>query len=191
MGTLPAWLNPFDVLIALALIGSVIYGFLRGLVRMLLSLAVLYIAAVLAMAFYELIGERMNYLSGGQLTLTVSQGIAFLLILVLTTLIVNFALSRAFKDTNLPGIRQIDQLGGLVIGFVLFAVWIGLILVGVLYVLNTPGAGSDALRANILGYASTSRLVPIFYQFLPIVLATLRPWIPRGQLPDIFNLRLF
>lgn len=191
MPILPSWLNPFDVLFALALIGGVIYGFLRGLVRMALNLAVLYVAAVLAMTFHVWLGGRISYIAGGRLPEAVTQTIAFLLILILTTVVVNFALSKAFKETNLPGIRHLDQLGGLVIGFVLVAVWIGLILIGILFIIDTPGVGSDEFRANIAAYINQSKLVPMFNRFLPIVVATLRPWMPLGEIPAIFRLRLF
>jgi len=187
----PSWLNPFDVLISLALIGGVVYGFVRGFVRMVLSLLVLYVCTVLAMAFYPWLGARVSYLSNGQMPQTVNEAVAFLLILVPSAAIINFALSRAFRDTQLPGIRQVDQLGGLVIGFVLVAVWIGLVLLAIAFVFNTPGFGSDSFRGNVLAYLQSSRLVPIFGNVLPIAFATLKPWMPRGQLPDLFSLKLF
>jgi uncharacterized membrane protein required for colicin V production len=187
---MPSWLNPFDILIAVSLIAGVIWGFTHGLVRMAISLVTLYLAVVLAMSFYVKVGEWIVYLSGGGIAKNPSELTAFLLILILFTTIVTLIVNRAFKDTELPGIRQIDQLGGLVIGFILAATWTGLVLVGLTFLLQTPGVGSDAFRANILMYMRRSLLVPIFEDVWPIVLATLRPWMPRGQLPEIFNFRL-
>jgi uncharacterized membrane protein required for colicin V production len=187
---MPSWLNPFDVLIAFALIVGVVWGFTHGLVRMALSLLVLYLAVVLAMSFYTQVGRWIVYLSAGSLPQAAAELSAFLLVLILTTTIVNVALSRAFKDTELPAIRQIDQLGGLVIGFVLAASWIGLALMGLIFVLNTPGVGSDAFRGNVLGYMRGSLLVPIFLDVWPIILTTLKPWMPKGELPPIFSGRL-
>jgi uncharacterized membrane protein required for colicin V production len=187
---MPSWLNPFDILIAFALIGGVIWGFTHGLVRMALSLLVLYLAVVLAMSFYVQVGKWIVYLSGESLPQAAAELTGFLFILILTTTVVTFALNRAFKDTELPAIRQIDQLGGLVLGFVLAATWISLVLVGLVFVLSTPGVGSDAFRANVLGYMRSSLLVPIFSDVWPILLATLKPWMPKGQLPAIFTFRL-
>mgnify|MGYP001814522789 FL=1 len=79
MSFLPSWLNPFDFLIVLALIGGVVLGFIRGLVRMALSLVVLYVAASLAMVFHPRVGMWINSMSG--LPLAVSEGLAFLVIL--------------------------------------------------------------------------------------------------------------
>jgi len=187
---MPSWLNPFDILIVFALIGGVIWGFTQGLVRMALSLVVLYLAVVLAMSFYEQVGQWILYLSGQGLPQEGAELIAFLFILILTTTVVNFALGRAFKDTELPAIRQIDQLGGLVLGFLLGATWISIALVGLVYVMNTPGFGSDAFRANVLGYMRSSLLVPVFGDVWPIMVATLKPWMPKGELPAIFSFRL-
>ena len=107
MGFLPSWLNPFDFVIALALVGGVALGFVRGLVRMTLSLAVLYVAAALATAFHPRVGAWISSTSG--LPLAVALGMGFLLILALAAILLNFLLHRAYRDTELPGLRQVDH----------------------------------------------------------------------------------
>jgi len=191
MESLPSWINPLDALIVFALLGGIVWGFLRGLVRMVLSLLVLYIATVLAMSFYGQGGRLLRYLSDGAIGQTISLALAFMLILVLTTSIINFVLSRTYKNTELPGVRQIDQLGGMITGSLLVAVWIGLAIVALAFVLsNTAGTGSAFLQ-TVQYYFVHSNLIPIFYRFLPLVFATLRPWMPQGISPDIFSLRFF
>jgi uncharacterized membrane protein required for colicin V production len=188
MGPLPAWLNPFDVLIAFALLGGAALGFIRGLIRMALSLLILYVAAVLAMTFYVKLGRLVSLMFS--LPLTLGQGLAFLLILVVVTALLNFVLHRFYRDTELPGLRQIDQLGGMVIGFFLSAIWIGLSILVIAFVLGTPVTGDDGFRLNLISYFQSSKLIPIFYQFLPVALATLKPWMPKGLPPDILIFRL-
>ena len=186
MADLPAWLNPFDVLIALALLAGVALGFVRGLVRMALSLLVLYVAAVLALTLHRPAGNWIIYLFG--LPRNVSQGMAFILILILTSVIINFVLRRTYKDTELPGIRQIDQLGGLVIGFLVTCIWIGLVILVVAFLLRTPVSDEATFQMNLTAYFRSSALIPIFYRILPIAVATLRPWLPKELSPDILNL---
>jgi len=190
MGSLPSWLNPFDVIIVLALLGGTALGFIRGLVRMALNLLVLYVAVVLAMTFYDDAGRWIHYASDGAIPETTAEVLAFLLILILTTALVNFVLNKTYKDTELPGIRQIDQLGGMFIGFVLTCTWIGLAIIALAFILNATGSTGSGLRDSIVFYFEGSNLVPIFYKFLPIVIATLRPWMPKGLPPEIFTLRL-
>ncbi len=105
-------------------------------------------------------------------------------------MILNFIVSHTYKDTELPGVRQIDQLGGMVIGFIVISTWIGLAIVALAFVLSATDTASSGLRDNVLMYFHSSRLIPIFYRLLPIVLATLRPWMPKGLPPEIFSFRL-
>ncbi len=190
MGNLPSWLNPFDVFIVFILLGGIALGFIRGLVRMVMNLLVLYVAMVLAITFYASIGRWVAFVSAGFLPRNTTQAIAFLLILVLTTVIINFILYRTYKDTELPGIRQIDQLGGMIGGFVLVSTWIGLGIVALAFVLTATDVAGSSLRENMILYFQTSYLIPTFYKLLPIVLATLRPWMPKGLPPEILLFKI-
>jgi uncharacterized membrane protein required for colicin V production len=185
MEFLPSWLNPFDVLIVLGLLGGVALGFVRGLVRMVLSLLVLYVAAVLALTLYETVGRWIGYMFG--MPRTANLALAFILILVLVSVLLNFILRRTYKDTELPGIRQIDQLGGLVIGFFVTSIYIGLAILVIAYVLNALAGDITGFQQNAVFYFNNSALIPIFYNFLPIAVASLKPWAPEG-LPDILSI---
>jgi uncharacterized membrane protein required for colicin V production len=187
MGFLPGWLNPFDFLIVLALLGGAALGFVRGLVRMALSLLVLYVAAVVATIGYEFAGRWIRYIT--TLPKTISQGLGFLFLLALTAIVLNFVLRKTYRDTELPGIRQIDQLGGMIIGFFLATLWIGFCILVIAFILGAPVGEDSVLHMNLVNYFQSSNLIPIFYSFLPIALATLKPWMPRG-LPDILVFRL-
>jgi uncharacterized membrane protein required for colicin V production len=187
MGALLGWLNPFDFLIVLVLLGGAALGFLRGLVRMALSLLVLYIAAVVATIGYITAGRWISYIT--TLPKTISQGLGFFFLLAVTAIVLNFVLRKTYRETELPGIRQIDQLGGMIIGFFLATLWIGFGILVIAFILGAPGNEDSALRLNLVSYFQSSNLIPIFYTFLPIALATLKPWMPTG-LPDILVFRL-
>ena len=188
MGQLPAWLNPFDVLIVFVLLGGVALGFIRGLVRMILSLVVLYVGAVLATAFYIVAGGWVNRMFG--LPRKTSEGLTFLLILVLTSVVLNFILRRTYKDTELPGVRQIDQLGGMIIGFFLTCIWIGFGILVLAFLLGTEVTAGEGYRQSLISYFRSSNLIPVFYDFLSVALTTLRPWMPKGLSPELFTFRL-
>jgi uncharacterized membrane protein required for colicin V production len=188
MSFITSWLNPFDFLIAVALVGGVALGFVRGLVRMALSLVVLYVAAALAMISHPRLGRLIGQMSG--LPLAVAQGLAFLFVLAVFAILLNFLLHRTYRDTELPGLRQVDQLGGMVIGFFLIVVWVGLCLVVLAFMLSVPVTGEDTVRRSMISFFQGSHLIPIFYKFLPIALTTLRPWMPKGIAPEIFTFRL-
>jgi uncharacterized membrane protein required for colicin V production len=186
----PSWLNPFDVLIALALLMGIALGFIRGLVSMAMSLLILYVAAVMAMTLHAPIAKWMSYAAGDILPRTTAQLITFALLLILTTVLLNFLVKRMYKNTELPGVRQIDQLGGMFIGFILTCTWIGLALVALDFVLSATRTDAGSTGTAISYYFRTSNLIPIFYNILPIIIATLRPWMPKGLPPGIFEFSL-
>lgn len=188
MGFLPSWLNPFDFLIAFAMLVGVALGFVRGLLRMAFAVVVVYIATILSMTFYSPLGGFIRRVLT-TMSKAATETIAFVLILIVSASILHFVLSRTYRNTEWPGIRQVDQLGGLVFGFLVTALWIGLTLVAISFVLGTATPGAETARNNLVFYYNTSHLIPIFNRFLPIAFATLKPWAPKGQLPDIFALR--
>jgi uncharacterized membrane protein required for colicin V production len=188
MADMFSWLNPFDVLIVVALLACVALGFVRGLVRMALSLVVLYLAAVVAITFYAPLGNWIRTIA--QTPVFLSQGLSFLSILVLLSSAINFVLRRTYKDTDLPGVRQIDQLGGMVIGFFLGVVWIGFAILIIAFFLRSSVGQAAPFQQAVSGYFRRSILIPIFYRVLPLILATLRPWMPKGLPPEILTFRL-
>jgi len=188
MGFLPAWVNPFDVLIALSMIAGVALGFVRGLLRMAFSVVILYIATVVAMTFYISLGAYLRRILT-RLSPSASEGVAFALILTLLAVILHFVLSRTYKNLEWPAVRQIDQLGGMVFGFLAVTLWIGIVVIAIDFVLGTPTPGVETTRQTLIFQFHNSRLIPIYYRFLPIAFATLKPWVPKGNLPDILNLR--
>jgi hypothetical protein len=77
----------------------------------------------------------------------------------------------------------------MVIGFIIACLWIGFGILVLAFVLGTPVTEEDSLRLNLIGYFQDSSLIPIFYKLLPVALATLRPWMPKGLPPEIFTIR--
>ena len=183
---MPSWLNPFDILIAFSVLVGTALGFVRGLVRMLLTLAVLYVAAVLGLTLHRPLSNWIIYIFG--MPASISLGLAFLLIVALASVIMNFVLRHTYKDTELPGIRQIDQLGGMVVGFLVACVWVGFFILVLAFFLTAPDTQLTGFQQNLLDYFRRSALVPIFYDFLGIALATLRPWMPKGLPPALFRI---
>jgi uncharacterized membrane protein required for colicin V production len=183
---MPGWLNPFDVLIVFSVLVGAVVGFARGLVRMLMSVAVLYVAAVLGLALHRPVGNWVSY--SFNLSRTFSLGLTFGAILILTFAILNFILRRIYKETELPSIRQIDSLGGLVIGFFVACIWIGFAILVLAFLLTATEAEPTGVQQNVLSYFNRSALVPVFYDFLGVALTTLRPWMPKGTPPELFRI---
>ena len=108
----------------------------------------------------------------------------------MVSITINFILHRTYKNTELPGLRQVDQLGGMIIGFFLASIWISFAILALAFVLGAAVGEGGGVTGNLIAYFQTSYLIPIFYQFLPVALAALRPWMPKGLPPEIFTVRL-
>jgi uncharacterized membrane protein required for colicin V production len=184
---MPGWLNPFDVFIIVGMLIGAAIGFVRGLVRMALSVAVLYITTVLGVLVYRPMGKWIN--NGFGVPLTASLSFSFVLIVILGFIIISAMLRRVYKDTELPGIRRIDQLGGLIVGFFVGCLWIGLAVLVLNFLLTATMAQTGAAASrNMLYYFRQSALIPVFYDFLQIALVTLKPWIPKGVPPELLQI---
>jgi uncharacterized membrane protein required for colicin V production len=183
---MPGWLNPFDVFIIIGVLLGAAVGFVRGLVRMALSVAVLYVTTVLGVLLYRPMGEWIN--NGFGVPLTTSLSLSFVLIVILGFVIISAMLRRVYKETELPGIRRIDQLGGLIIGFFVGCLWIGLGVLVLNFLLTATAAQTTAAPRNVFLYFRQSALIPIFYDFLRIALVTLKPWMPKGIPPELLQI---
>lgn len=183
---MPDWLNPFDVLIVFGVALGSIVGFARGLVRMLMNLAVLYVAAILGLTLHRPLGNWVSY--NFDLSRTFSLVLAFVGILVFTFALLTFLLRRLYKETELPSIRQVDSLGGLVVGFFVACFWIGFAIMVLAFLLTATEAEPTGVQRNVLSYFNQSALIPVFYEFLRVALATLRPWMPKGLPPELFRI---
>jgi uncharacterized membrane protein required for colicin V production len=181
-------INPFDVIIIVVLLGGVFLGMLRGLVRMVLNLIVLYVGAVLAVTFHMPVANYIYTIFAFPRRVCIS--LAFVLILLITYALLTFVIRRTYRDTELPGIRQLDQLGGLIVGFLVTALWIGLGILVISFFLSAAPSGTEGIQKNMITFFRRSAMVDMFYRFLPVALATLRPWMPKGIPPEILTTRL-
>lgn len=183
---MPGWLNPFDVLIVIGVLLGAAVGFVRGLVRMALSVAVLYVTTVLGVLLYRPMGNWIH--EGFGVPLTGSLSLSFVLIVVLGFVIISAMLRRVYKETELPGIRRIDQLGGLIVGFFVGCLWVGLAVLVLNFLLTATAAQASGVPGNAFVYFRQSALIPVFYDFLRIALVTLKPWMPKGIPPELLRI---
>ncbi|MGD8398875.1 MAG: CvpA family protein [Anaerolineae bacterium] len=181
-------INPFDVIIIGVLLGGVFIGMVRGLVRMVLNLLMFYVGAVLAVTFHTPLANLIRQIFAFPRRVCIS--LAFVLILVATYALLTFIIRRTYKDTELPGIRQLDQLGGLIVGFLVTALWIGFGILVMSFFLSAADVDVQGIQRNLITYFRRSAMVDLFYDFLPVALATLRPWMPKGIPPEILTTRL-
>jgi uncharacterized membrane protein required for colicin V production len=167
------------LLVILVLIGIGV-GYLQGFLRQIMGLLSLYVGLVMAAYFHLSLERWMDFLLP-EMAEVVRGPLAFLLILALTYGLLDMLSRRAFPQTKLAALGLLDQLGGMVVGFLTVGVQIG---VGALILQFLTGAPwwlqGEKLRQNLALAIQSSILVPFFYHYLTLVARAVLPWIPGG-----------
>lgn len=173
-------LSPVDLFVVLVLAAGVFAGFTQGLIRYALNAVVVVVAFVVAA---QLKGPLFNALGFWQaFTPALREQILFLILFVGLVVGGWFVVRAFYKRTHLPIARQLDELGGAILGL-LFA---ALCLVFLLVVMDTyfqTASDAEAARGGVLhglyGAMNSSLLVEVFRQ----VLIPTFGWVARYLVP--------
>jgi hypothetical protein len=205
-------MNWVDLLLFLIVIGTMLWGMFRGVVRQLISLLGLYVALVASLWLYPglaiLLGRLMPNISQSGRETT-----AFLFLFILVSNIVSAILRSVLvtspeerkrkKPREQEGIvdavaktserfifAPLNLLGGMVFAFISVCVWISLVMALLRYGLAVPWVAYDGIRAFVFQGLLESRLSGLLDQVLYIAYTLVSPWVPRtagGELPAIFS----
>jgi uncharacterized membrane protein required for colicin V production len=178
--------NWFDVLLLFLVGFGLTVGYAQGLLRQVMGLAALYIATIIATQYFI---PFSNFLRS-VLFLTESRlwsALAFFLILLGVTSIINFLAADAYRLTKSSIYPLVDHLGGMVLGLITILITLSLVLPILIFVTSEPMPYFDSVRSDIAAGMQTARMMPLFQAIKPIVLSAITPWIPGG-LPSLFNL---
>lgn len=176
----------FDfVLVGLVLVG-VIVGYMQGLLRQLIGLLAFYVGLVMASYLHGAVERWIDFFVP-RMADVAQESLAFLGILALVYVTLHWLGQQAFPETRLMALGFLDQLGGMVIGFLVVGIQIG---VGVLILRFLSGVlwiWGDTIRLALVQAIEASSLMPAFQVYLTFVARTILPWLPAG-LPTFFYL---
>ena len=180
--------NWIDIVIIILLLSGMVIGFTQGLIRQLIGLGAMYIGLVLATQFFrplsQLAGDALNSQPN-----TLSNAGAFFVILFLAMGIINYFGLDAYKSTKIRLIPFVDQISGIVLGSISMWIILSVAVNVVIFAVNTqiwPG-NSELARALLKQGLEESRLAEITSSTLPMIVSTIKPWLPGG-LPALFDL---
>ena len=178
-----------DLALLVFMLGGLIVGFARGLLWEFVGLASLYIGAVIASQYYFYISDFLSRLAGGGPAAKLLTAMSFLFLLFLVSLLVSWLVMDAFRLTKLKLYPSLDHLGGTVLGLVSVVALIILLTPVFIFAISEPWTGGwpEGIRSFLATQFQHSYLVPIFNELKPIMLESLKPWLPTG-LPSLFNL---
>ncbi len=176
-----------DFLIFFLIIVSMGIGFATGLLRQVISLAALYIGAILGAQYYTVIADRIRSFAPQTSGDRFLSAFAFLVILIVVSSVINWLANDAYRSTQIRLVPLVDQLGGTIVALVTVTITLSLLLPVLSFATGEPWPWSEPTRQFVLAGLQSSRVLPLFDQVKPLLLSALTPWLPAG-LPALFNL---
>lgn len=171
-----SWL---DVAMVVTLVASIGFGFHQGLLRQLLLLLAIYVATVLSAQYHEVLAGIIKTAIPSS-SLEVARIVAFVTLGVATTLVVTWAVWRAYRETRLPSVFVLDRVGGAALGGLIGVIIIGITIPLLRYALQAPWPEGSAIKYALhVGFLNSS-LEALFLSPLPLIQTTLAPWLPSG-----------
>jgi uncharacterized membrane protein required for colicin V production len=195
--------NAFDFLLIFFLVLGTVWGLLRGGGRLLIGLFSLYVGLVITLLLYRPLANFFRDLLPA-MSISGSQSLAFVLLLLVLVNGFSF-LTRSlgtppeerrrkkrgeFEEVVAQSSRRfltgpLNQLFGLVVGFVVTVVWVSLILAVLQFAVQAGWPAANSSRVAIQGQLGASTLVPVFNLVLERVYWSVRIWVP-GEVPSLF-----
>jgi len=173
-------LGPIDLVIAVALAAGIFAGFMQGMVRYALNIVVVIVAFIIAGLLRN---PFDNVLSGWHVFGPELRAQLVFLILFVGLTVGGWFLVRVFwKGTRLPIAKQLDELGGAILGFVFAALFIVMTLVVMdTFFQSAPDAATNA-AGPLKGFydAMNSSVLVDFFRatLIPTLGQAARPFVP-------------
>ncbi len=185
MGLLPGF-NWLDVLLVMLLFVAMFVGYAQGVMRQIINLAALYVAAILAAQYHLLVAAGIRSILV-DLPSRFVNGFAFFVIVIVVTSIVGWLATDAYQSMRLNIFPVVDHLGGGVVALFTTIVAITLVLPVLSFTSLEVWPTAEPARQFIHEGLITSNMLQVFESLKPYMLGALGPWLPGG-LPSIFNI---
>lgn len=183
-------LSPMDLFIVIVLAGGVFAGFTQGLIRYALNAVAVVVAFVIAAQLKGPLFEALGFWQA--FTPALREQILFLLLFVGLVVGGWFLIRAIYHRTRLPIIRQLDELGGAVLGLLFAALSIAFLLVVMdnffLIASDSEVAGAGPLK-GFYDAMNSSALVDVFRTTLIPTFGFLARYIVPDDVARVMELR--
>ncbi len=196
--------NYLDYLLVLILFIGALWGLLRGAGKLLIGLFSLYVGLVTSLLLYQPLANFFRNILQ-KMSVSGSQSLAFVFLLLVSVNALSF-LTRYLstppeerkrkKKSDLQeavtaGGRRfltgpLNQLVGLLVGFLVTIVWISLILAVFQFAVKSGWPAANDARVAIQAQLGASTLVPVFGEALNRIYWSVSIWVP-GEVPSVFS----
>lgn len=179
--------NWFDFLLILLLLSGMALGYAQGLIRQVIGLLALYVGLVVATQFFVPLTQLVSRVTLNPPN-TLTNALSFFSILLLALLILNILGQDAYRQFRFKLFPLFDHLGGMILGVASMWVIITVSISVLTFAINTQGWGNaEGYRLILNNGIDNSRIAQVTATTLPMIVSTLRPWLPTGM-PALFEL---
>jgi len=142
-------MNELDFILLVIILGGAAIGLKRGVLRILFSIAGMYVSIAVIGYAYGPIGRTIAQAFGQNLSGTYN--FSYVILLIATTVAVELVSRATFEETHLRATPYLDRLLGAAVGLVYGAFWASLFLVPVQYgISQTGGSWAQAVYQSQL-----------------------------------------
>jgi uncharacterized membrane protein required for colicin V production len=156
-------MNIIDVAMLLGLIVGVAIGFVRGLFQQALGLLSIYISLVVSVWAYRVFGSAFKALFPS-LTRASADILGFITVLIFVLNVLAFLARDIEKNAHwverIPAL--VNQTGGLALGFVTTAFWLGLAGTAFIIVSRAPWIGAEEAHQTFVELVDNSIMIYVF-----------------------------
>ncbi|MBI5304067.1 MAG: CvpA family protein [Chloroflexi bacterium] len=169
-----------DLILIVLCITGLVLGFTQGLLRQVIALGTLYVAAVIGMQYFGVVTGWLLAVFRSGVTNRFLNGVAFLLIVFIVATVLNIMAYDVYRSTRLRVFPLLDYFGGSVLGLATMVILISLLLPVITFTLAEPMPYNDQWRVLARDEMQVAQLIPFFASLKPAVLSALSPWLPGG-----------
>lgn len=167
-----------DLVLVVLLVASIAFGFHQGLLRQFFLIVAMYIATVLSAQYHAVLAELiLRSFPGSE---EMARLIAFVALLAVFSVVITWVIWTAYRETRLPSVAILDNVGGTALGGIIGIFLVSLTLMLVRYSLEAPWPEGSNLRYVLHSGVNNSSLAAVFKSPLPLIHLALRPWLPDG-----------
>jgi uncharacterized membrane protein required for colicin V production len=179
-------LGPIDLFIIILLALGIFAGFTQGLIRYALNIVVVIAAFIIASQLRAPLYDVMGFWRA--FTPALREQLLFLTLFVVLVVTGFFIVRTFYKRTRLPIIRQLDEIGGAVLGLVFAALTImmTLLVMDSFYKTASDAAASEAGPLTAFYNAMDGSVIVDFFRstIIPVVAVVVRPFVP-SEIADL------
>ena len=178
-------MNAFDLAMMVAVVAFTAIGFVQGFLRQAVSLATIYIAAVMAAQYHVVVGDALRWFFSTDPTPRASVG--FALVFVWALLFLGWTIRHVYPSMRVLSIGPLDNLCGAGLGLITGMAFACLASIVLGFAISVPWPESDTTRMALAETAKSSTLMPIVYSYAPTIQRSITVWFPGG-VPAILSL---